>query len=325
MKTVLIVGAGQLGSRHLQGLIKSTIESFDIHILDTSDEALRIAHEREQEIIHSHKINYHSNWENLPKRFFIVIVATNSNVREQIITRLLTDYNVTYLILEKVLFQELEAYDRVSEILANNQVKVWVNHPRRMFGHYKQIKSILDGQSQNLTFSVVGTNWGLGCNSLHFIDLFSFLSESVVTEIDSGWIHHAIIPSKREGYSEFTGTINGRMANGTTFTLNSLPGLPGPITVMAANQFERIIIQESGIPQMVRLSASDKFLVQVSAISSYYQSSLTTQLIEDLISNGICELPTYEDAKLQHTLFIKETLLKYNQITGINTKTCPIT
>ena len=55
------------------------------------------------------------------------------------------------------------------------------------------------------------------------------------------------------------------------------------------------------------------------------QSDLTTKLIEDLLINDICSLPSYEDSMTPHILFIEELLLKYNNINSKNSKTLPIT
>ena len=53
----LIIGAGQLGSRHLQGLVKY-LGQLEIYVLDPSIDSLIIAQEREREITHNHEIIY---------------------------------------------------------------------------------------------------------------------------------------------------------------------------------------------------------------------------------------------------------------------------
>ena len=56
-KKVLLVGAGQLGSRYLQGLAKVSIP-LEIHVLDISESSLRIAEARWNEVDTSEKDNH---------------------------------------------------------------------------------------------------------------------------------------------------------------------------------------------------------------------------------------------------------------------------
>ena len=44
MKTILIAGAGQLGSRHLQG-VKTSKYELDIWVYDLSEDSLKVAEE----------------------------------------------------------------------------------------------------------------------------------------------------------------------------------------------------------------------------------------------------------------------------------------
>src|SRR5690554_3304897 len=98
----LIIGAGQLGSRHLQGMLKYDNQLQSIYIIDPSKDALNISKERAYEIEHNHQLIFQQDWNDLPATFDVVIIATNSNVREKVITQLLNNYEVKHLILEKV-------------------------------------------------------------------------------------------------------------------------------------------------------------------------------------------------------------------------------
>jgi len=100
----LIVGAGQLGSRHLQGMLKYNESTQIIYVIDPSLEALNISKSRAAEIDHNHQLFFQQDWNNLPEIFNVVIVATNADVREKVINQLLSNFKVKYLVLEKVLF-----------------------------------------------------------------------------------------------------------------------------------------------------------------------------------------------------------------------------
>ena len=58
---LLIIGAGQLGSRHLQGLSKIN-NDIEIAVVDPNRDALELAHNRYEEMpsnSHIHSVDYH--------------------------------------------------------------------------------------------------------------------------------------------------------------------------------------------------------------------------------------------------------------------------
>lgn len=324
MHNIGLIGAGQLGSRHLQGLLKLSGDNC-IYILDPSENALNIATERAKEIQHTHQLFYCTDWKLLPASLDLVIVATGANVREKVVTHLLVNYKVNYLILEKVLFQDMAAYQNISDLLEKYHVTAWVNHPRRMYPYYQHIKKQIESDNSFMVFSAIGSNWGLGCNGLHFIDLFAYLGDTEVADLDTDWIDNSVLESKRAGYMEFTGSVKGRMINGATFQITSFKGDPGPITISIACLNNRWIIQEGGTPQIIHLKGSNQFAMQTIPIEMEFQSSLTTRLANNLFEQGTCDLPTYKEAQQTHKKFIDKLLKKYVLLSGIDTKACPIT
>lgn len=323
MKTNLIIGAGQLGSRHLQGLLKCNIPQI-IYVLDPAVASLTVAQQRANEIDHTHKIHYVSDWHELPEYFNLVIVATNANMRERVTAQLLENHRVEFLVLEKVLFQELSSYRVIGDLIEQYQTKTWVNHPRRMFESYRAIKNILTPTTQKV-YQVVGGDWGLGCNALHFIDLFVFLSGSSVAELEAEWLDQQISPSKRDGFIEFTGTIKGRLADGSQFFMASLNNQATRYTITLFDDQDRFIIQELETPQIYRFCQAHSFNLETLPFIWKFQSALTASLATDLFEKNTCDLPTYHEARHSHEIFIAALLDKYNQINGLSSQQLPIT
>ena len=85
-KKIAIIGAGQLGSRHLQGACKSSIK-VDIEVVDPSESAIEIARERFYEVDNRTNvinIKFFESIEQLSDTLDLVIVATTSGVRFQV-------------------------------------------------------------------------------------------------------------------------------------------------------------------------------------------------------------------------------------------------
>jgi predicted dehydrogenase len=324
MYNTIIIGAGQLGSRHLQGLMKSHNEQV-IYVLDPSKTSLDIAKERANEVECEHIIKYIQDWDKVPFNIDLAIVATGANVRSKVVSRLLTICNVKNLVLEKILFQDLKSYSEISNLIKSKNTSTWVNHPRRMFLHYQKIKKELFKYKQEIIFQVVGGNWGLACNSLHFIDLCSFLTGKRVNEIDFDWVDKRIHESKRENNIEFTGSVKGTMNDNSCFIITSFNKEVSDISINISSGSQRWSIQEGRAQKISYFSKENNFNEVITNFTTEFQSTLTTTLANDILESGKCNLPTYEDACASHFPFIEASIKKYIEITGINSEICPIT
>ena len=112
--TVAVIGVGQLGSRHLQGLAR--VESVGRLIgVEPSADSLAVARERLADVRTEagDPIELVGSVADLPDRLDYVVVATSADVRRTVIEELLDGREVEHLLLEKVLFQRLADFDAV--------------------------------------------------------------------------------------------------------------------------------------------------------------------------------------------------------------------
>lgn len=317
MYKVAVIGAGQLGSRHLQGL-KSAALPLSIIVVDNSEASLKIAQERYNSIpaIGEKEVNYTSDLGKLPKELDLVIVATGSKPRRSIITSLLGHAKVKYLVLEKVLFSSLEDYDEMTKILKQKHVQCWVNCPRRMFGMYMQIKEMMN-PSMPLYMTKADENWGLCCNAIHMIDIFMYLTGEKIYSIDTKWVNNEIENSKRGGYIEMTGMLKISTPNGNELTLVSENNFKGEKNFLIENGDDLYTISEG---------LGFKFHNQQYTFPMPYQSQLTGLLADEILITGGCTLTPFELSVSYHKPFIESMLAKYNAIMGTpDNKLLPIT
>ena len=247
---VVIIGAGQLGSRHLQGVLKANVE-IKVYVVEPLEQSREVAATRANEISHHHELVFCSNINEIPQNIDLVIVATNSNVRFKVLTELLGHARVETLILEKVLFQLEKEYHDALALLEKHNVNCYVNHPRRMQDFYKNLRDQLNHLSgESIVISAYGVNWGLGCNGLNLSDLFCYLLDDRIANYETKCLDTQIIKSKRSGYYEFTGTLEGRTEKGSQFQIHSkAPELDElmPISIVISAPSKRIFIQESSL------------------------------------------------------------------------------
>ena len=324
MYKICLIGAGQLGSRYLQGL-KLINHDITVEIVEPNLKAQKVAYERYKQVKgndHIVNLTFFTNLSDVSKQIDLAIIATDANPRFNIVHGLLKTKSLRFMILEKVLFQKLEKYDLTSELIQSKNIHCWVNHVRRAFPFYKKLKNMLTEEKQ-ISFSFQGGDWGLACNGLHFIDLASWLGNSDRLTLNTEYLNNKIYPSKRMGYIEVHGTLIGKLGN-HSFSLysNESPGVQ--LITIASDNYRYIIDESNGI--MNKASAEKKWKWEKwQGKIVYFQSEITHKIVEDIIMNEHCQLPTYNEATTLHKPFIASLLEFYNKITNEKHDRLPIT
>ncbi|OFY84029.1 MAG: hypothetical protein A3F72_18595 [Bacteroidetes bacterium RIFCSPLOWO2_12_FULL_35_15] len=315
MKNIALIGAGQLGSRHLQALalVKQPIS---IQVIDSSFDSLKIAEARFREVSINFKgeISFHTDLSSTKRNIDVAIVATNSKVRRIVVEQLITNSKIKYLILEKVLFVKTADYDAVETLLKENKIKAWVNCPRRMMPFYQELQKELSG---TIHFSATGNAWGLGCNGIHLLDLFAFLTRSNNIVLSNDLIDKTVIESKRPGYIEFTGTITGH-TDKHSFHITSFPNDVSPLYITINTPTARYSIQEgpTGKVRISKLNNSWKW--EEESFTMPFQSQLTNILVDDLLETGNCTLTTFNESSALHLLFLNNLISFLRKVNNSN-------
>jgi predicted dehydrogenase len=320
---IVLIGAGQLGSRHLQALTKLKAPAH-ITVIDPSRDSLEICKNRACEIEgwNRHTFMYQQNIESLSAVDFAV-VATSANVRRQVVEQLLEKTEVRYLLLEKVLFQSSKDCIDVGRLLEKNDVCTWVNAPRRMWPCYRTLKSFL-AQDRIFSFVLSGAGWGLACNSYHMLDLFAWLTKGKVDCISSELVEAQPVPSKRPGYLELKGTVSGQFSNGSIFVLSDYRDTEKDLEILIETQNRRIHISEKN--GEVRLISGCALPPEIERLklTPEYQSNLTNLVAEALLTDASCGLTPYEEAGEIHQKMLDAFATKFLQVKE-GDLICPIT
>ena len=323
MYKIAIIGAGQIGSRHLQGLKRANI-NMSVSVVDTNQQSLETAKKRYEEIEHDNHIEsiaYLTSIDLLPPCLDLAIIATSSIPRADSTRCLLSSRKIENIIFEKFLFPSVSDYFSIEKILNDHKTRAWVNCPRRHFSFYKEMKKML-ADSTSMEMRLTGSNWGLACNSIHFIDLFAMLTGRNDFEINTSMLEK-IIDSKRPGYIEFTGSINGKSLdnNNFYFSLTSREDCEDLLLYITTEKYKIIIMEPEG-KAYIESQNGEKTEKEVKI---NYQSELTGMMAEQIILNHKSDLPVYSESIDLHLRFLKPVMEFYNRKIGKNADFCPIT
>ena len=241
---IAVIGAGQLGSRHLQGLVRLGLPC-EIHVVDPSVTSLDMARQRAGEVSAGavHSLHFHNQIEALPPLLEHAVIATAADVRLSVLRALLQGRTVHNILLEKVLFQRQSDYAEAAELLQQAGNRAWVNCPRRVFPIYEMLRTFFRDDPL-LHVDVRGGNWGLGCNSIHFIDIIANFTGGSVHSISTALLDEDLIDSKRAGFKEFTGTLLGRCGN-TSFSFTAQRNSQAPLLLTLRGGSRSCIIDEN--------------------------------------------------------------------------------
>lgn len=327
MLHIAIIGCGQIGSRHLQALANLG-ESAAIYLVDPSPDAISRSKERFRQRLDMvaspppfviKEIDVHS----LPKDLDLAIVACSSDARASALKILMLETAVPYVIAEKFLFQKEADYREVLQIKATKHTAIWVNE--WMTGAYAfQRLAGLFKRDPRVSMEVSGINWGLCCNSVHFINYFDKLNKYPDMKLKEMSLDHGMIRSKRHGFFELTGAITFVAENGAELKMVAKQGDSDPnieIAIAGAESQIRLLMGQDSAK--VRFDGNDHGNFESFKIA--YQSEMTYRYVEDIMLTGRCELPTIERASYHHLLVLPQFLRHMQTTGGWENENCPIT
>lgn len=316
MHTILIAGAGQLGSRHLQG-VKTSKNELDIWVYDLSEESLKVAEERYNQVESDNKTaHFVTSLDRVPSDLDVVIVASSSKPRYAIITQLLSDHNVKYMVLEKFLFPKLSDYSEIADLIKEKNVKTWVNCPRRMFESWEHLRDLMD-TSLPVEMDYKGGEWGMCCNTIHFVDIFMYLNNQSSYTFNLEKIVPEVVDSKRPGYVELMGTEEFVTPNGSKLVLSSEPDFVGSCCVKIKNGKTFIEFYE-GKGECIINGETLSFPI-------HFQSGLSGILVDEILKEGDCKLTPYNISASYHITYLSKIAPFINKLKGWTSDSCPIT
>lgn len=322
MYRILIVGAGQLGSRHLQGILKINLP-INIEVYDINIESLNLSRKRAEEVEKSNSIlsvKFIEEFNKISNKIDVVILATTSENRFSILSKLISSLDINNFILEKILFQNEEDYDKAFSLLSQKKINCWVNCPRRTYSIYQDIKEkIIPGEK--IKISVEGKDWGLACNSIHFIDLFSFITKELEFIFDISKITQ-IINSKRNKYFEFIGKLKVTTKTGSSLELTST--IENKSSLSISIYTEKFIWEINELDNYANfLNKHNNLLINKIDFLIPFQSELSNIYVYDILTKMDCSLSTFgETYKFHQSMIVSFTKVfekfhnyKYCQIT----------
>jgi hypothetical protein len=316
---ILIAGAGQLGSRYLQGLAKCKIP-LSIYVYDVLQSSIDTAESRWLEVEGNktqHVVKLFTSFDQVPREIDVAIVSTNAHVRPDIVAQISATSHVKNWILEKVLAQSEQKLISLDSVI-DNESKAWVNTPYRSMKWYNQIKSEMTIGEKFFCEINGGSTFGLACNAIHYLDLLVWLSGETVVAVKTDSLDTQWFKSKREGFWDIFGSIEIIFSKGSRATIQSKGPDRIPITVHIKSSAEEWMIHET---EGVAVRNND-FTIRGHI---EYQSEMSAPLVESILLLGKCGLTPLDESVKMHIPMLNGLLDHWKKYMPDQLKELPIT
>ena len=165
---MLVIGAGNIGFQHVLGAIDSGFEK--IFVLDPY-----VSDEIRYKLESLGKVQFTDRLIEVCKSITHVIIATSSNVRFDYLSKCVDLFpKLEFLLLEKFLFNDQKHYTDAKVLETSNpHIKFRVNCSKRYIPHLNRYIG-----AEDIKIEVLGLNWGLLSNAVHFLDLQGYLTNT---------------------------------------------------------------------------------------------------------------------------------------------------
>lgn len=295
MRNVCVIGCGNLGKRHVEGLSKS-LNIRQIYLIDPVV----------QNLINAERLNKNKNIlitklhniDGLPPKLDLVIVATNANVRKAVLESLLERVVVNKIILEKIVFNNRDHFNEIEQLFNDNNVTCEVNFTRRKWLFYQWLKKILNKPAY-IHVDVTGSCWGLASSGLHFIDLLSYLSGQASTSPLKFTSNLSKTNSKRESHFELLGSINFKGLNSELNLISHSGSVEAHIITINTDKYRIKINEPAG---RADFHANEVILDSIN-FNVPYQSDLSGVLADEFFVSNTSGLTSFVEAMEAHYLF----------------------
>ena len=295
MAKVLIVGFGNIGLRHCESLIKFN-KIKKIFIYDINYKKLQ-SFKKGINSKNKNKIVILKNLNKIKENFFLSIISTNSNVRLSVFKKIVNTFNIKYFIFEKIVFQKPNEYNLANEIIKKKKLKCWINCPRRTWSIFKSLKKNII-KNKKISISISGKGWGILSNTIHFIDLFIYLTGRKDIKFDLNNLNKKFYETKRKGFFETSGVIKVTNNFNDKLILRDDRRLD-------KNKFILKFFQKNKFFYYDQKNIKNKFKVP-------YQSSETIKHVKNILRYGSCNLPSFLRTYKIHRLF-SESIYKFTK------------
>ena len=200
---ILLVGLGSIGFRHLEGIL-AVKKKLIVYIFDKNQSKYFEISNFLKNKKTNHTIIFVKDIYEI-KNIDLLILATDSLNRLNILEKIIKNVKIKSILLEKVVFLDNKSFIKAIKLIELRKINVWVNCIRREVFFYNKLKKKITKDLIKIHFT--GYKWGLLSNLIHFIDLFFYFTNSKKINYFTKFESKKYI-TKRSNYFDIGGVVS---------------------------------------------------------------------------------------------------------------------
>lgn len=315
---ILIIGAGRMGIRHLQGALK--VEDVEkVILLDINPDALasaRLAVNNDSRLHAFLPVDFQ------PEVCDICIIASTAQNRKPLID-VAVACGCKYLMIEKPLGQSYQQVKDLVDYVGKHPITTMVNLNMRMYEPVIKLKkdmAVWPQMQGDKTITLNTGTLGIGCNGIHYLDKIFFLLDADDAKILAAEIDERLIPSGRgSNFCDFGGWAVINFYNQGKFVGKLMVSMAADSTAFGGWEiiapYARIVIDEITGVRRTLLRKRDSIMplnryaadfeeLPTEPYFAPFLGDLTARWIEG-IRNGIQLLPELKESLKAHKLMFE--------------------
>lgn len=320
MRRIVVAGAGQIGSRYLQGLAKLA-EPSEIWAYDTSQDSLDRARQRWEEVPSSmlHRFKTTSDLDEVKGIFDLAILSCTADSRPYLVSILSRQANVRAWLLEKLLAQSISGLQLIRDSIPRD-APAWVNTPMMTYPLYQQLIPRLIGVPVDARFLNIT---GVACNSIHYVDFVARLRDADIETVNIDGLQKWTPYVKRPWLFDVEGFIRVSYSDGSILSISGVSENRSNRVDFSIRSLHDSSCCWNIYEQTAKAISADgeKFNGQ----GFCFQSDSTPILVNKIFSRSDTGLPTLNQSLRQHEPILEAFLRHWNQVMPDNRADLPIT
>lgn len=236
-----IIGLGRMGIRHLEAVKKMGMDICGL--VDTSATALSDAAEKFS-ISNDCCFNTARDMLVAMKPDAVVIATTAPTHAEY--TILCAQNNVKYILCEKPMALSLDEANAMTDACDHYGAKLAINHQMMFLPQYTEIKNMIASDNFGPLSSIIvsGSNFGLAMNVSHYFEMFRFLTNSDIKNIQAWFENEKVFNPRGEQFEDYSGSLMAHNSIGTKMYVDFSAKAGHGLQVIYIFKYGQVIVDE---------------------------------------------------------------------------------
>jgi predicted dehydrogenase len=174
-----------------------------------------------------------------------VVIATTATSHAHY-TKLAVEAGASAILCEKPMAVSLEQCDEMIELCRRKGVRLAINHQMRFMDQYRKPMELLQSEDFGgvTAVTVIGPNFGLAMNGLHFFEAFRFITDENVESV-TAWLSADTLSNPRgPQFEDKGGSVRLVTPSGRRFYLDAGVDQGIGIQVVYSARFGQIVVDE---------------------------------------------------------------------------------